>query len=220
MDEPLVCCILPYHTPDYYEQAIECFHNQTYQKRILFSLNTSGWKLPVGTIRNLMIEDAPSGSVIAHLDHDDWSCPTRLAEQVAFLQSTGACIVGYRDMPFYDVRTQQVTFYKQPRQNYALGTSLMYWRSVWEQHPFIETLGDEDAKFEQAVGFDKVQTQSSITICGNFKPSDTTGYPWPRMVARIHPGNTSPKCGARYEKATQELTAAVLACIRAPINVR
>jgi len=97
-----------------------------------------------------------------HFDHDDWSCPTRLAEQVAFLQSSGASIVGYRDMPFYDVRTQRVTFYQQPKPNYALGTSLMYWRSAWEQHPFIETIGDEDEKLQKALGYDKVATQSSV----------------------------------------------------------
>jgi len=203
MDEPLVCCILPYHTTQFYEQAIECFNQQTYSNRILFFLNTSEIKKPVGAIRNQLVEQTPAGSVIAHFDHDDWSCPTRLEEQVALLQSSGASIVGYCDMPFYNVQTQRVTFYRQPNPRYALGTSLMYWRSAWERHPFIEVAGDEDSKFEQAVGFDKVHTQSTL--------------PGPRMVARIHPGNTSPKGGARYEKATPELAAAVLSCLQPSI---
>jgi len=114
-------------------------------------------------------------------------------------------------MPFYDVRTQQVTFYKQPNPRYALGTSLMYWRSVWEQHPFIETIGDEDSKFEYAVGFDKVHTQSSV-----YSPGWQFDYQV-RMVARIHPGNTSPKGGARYEKASPELREAVLSCLKPSI---
>jgi len=217
MDEPLVCCICPTHRTEYLERSQACFDLQTYPNRKLFIFNNSGGAH--GSLRNQVIAQTPAGSIIAHWDDDDWSCPTRLAEQVSFLQSTGANIVGYRDMPFYDVRTQQVTFYKQPNQHYALGTSLMYWRSVWEQHPFIEVAGDEDSKFEHAVGFDKVQTQSSIYT---FEPCGTKELRHnrhsPMMVARIHPGNTSPKGGARYEKATPELRETVLSCLF-PANV-
>jgi len=207
MHDPLVCCICPTHRTEYLEQSQACFEAQTYANRKLFIFNNSGGAH--GSLRNQVIAQTPfvewhpRGCIIAHWDDDDWSCPTRLAEQVAFLQSTGASIVGYRDMPFYDVRTRQVTFYKQPRQNYALGTSLMYWRSVWVEHQFIETAGDEDAKFQQVVGFENVATQSSVNLIAE-----------PRMVARIHPGNTSKKGGARYEKATPELTAAVLSVLR------
>lgn len=214
MDEPLVCCILPYHTLDYYLHAVDCFESQTYQNKQIIQVNTSEMPRIPGMVRNNLIALSPRNCLIAHWDHDDWSCPTRLAEQVAFIQSTGASIVGYRDMPFYEVGTGRVTLYRQPRQNYALGTSLMYWRSAWEQHPFIEVAGDEDSKFEQAVGFDKVATQTSVGPC----PSAywDSGL-FPRMVARIHPGNTSKKGGARYEKATPELEAAVLSCIASSI---
>lgn len=207
MDEPLVCCILPYHLPGFIDQAIACFESQTYANKRLIAVDTSRIGKPVGAIRNNLIEISPKNCLIAHWDHDDWSCPTRIEEQVAFIQSSGASIVGYRDMPFYDVRTQRVTFYRQPNPRYALGTSLMYWRSAWEQHSFIETLGDEDSKFEQAVGFDKVATQSTLG------PGYHLGVRTPAMVARIHAGNTSPKGGARYEKASPELAAAVLSCI-------
>lgn len=204
MDEPLVCCILPYHIPDYFEQAIACFHSQTYTNKQLIAVDTSAMPRIHGLVRNNLIALTPRNCLVAHWDHDDWSCPIRIVEQVAFVQSSGASIVGYRDMPFYDVQTQRVTFYRQPNPHFALGTSLMYWRSVWEQHPFIEVIGDEDSKFQQAVGHANVATESTI--------------PGPRMIARIHAGNTSPKGGARYEKAMPELEAAVKACIL-PCNV-
>lgn len=205
MDEPLVCCILPYHIPGFVAQATACFQSQTYQNKRLISADTSGVHKPVGWIRNNLIAPLPQYCLIAHWDHDDWSCPARLAEQVALIQSSGVSIVGYRDMPFYDVRTQQVTFYRQPQHSYALGTSLMYWRSVWEKQPFIEVLGDEDSKFEEAVGYQHVATASSLDGGS------------PRMVARIHPGNTSPKGGARYEVAKPELAEAVKACLATSI---
>src|SRR5882724_5825722 len=164
MDEPLVCCILPYHIPDYYQQAIECFDSQTYANKQLVAVDTSTMPRVHGLIRNNLIASTPKNCLIAHWDSDDWSCSTRLTEQVTHICGTQASIVGYRDMPFYDVRTHQVTLYKQTNQRYALGTSLMYWRSVWEQHPFIELAGDEDAKFEQDVVFDKVATQSSVDL--------------------------------------------------------
>ena len=205
MDEPLVCCILPYHIPDYFEQAIECFNAQTYANKQLVAVDTSGMPRIHGMVRNNLIALTPRDCLIAHWDHDDWSCPTRIEQQAAFIQETKAKVVAYRDMPFYDVRTRQVTFWKaQPKS--ALGTSLMYWRSTWECTPFIQTAGDEDSKFVDTVGLAHLQTQSTL--------------PGPKMIARIHAKNTSGKGGARYEKATPELTAAVLACIRALIMAR
>ncbi len=221
MDEPLVCCICPTRDrPELFKQALACYHSQTYRnKQITVLDNTHEPKVAIGLLRNRCIAGGGSKpQIIAHWDDDDWSCPTRIAEQVAFIQSSGASIVGYRDMPFYDVQTQRVTFYRQTNPHFALGTSLMYWRSVWEQHPFIEVIGDEDSKFQQAVGHAKVETQSSVQDEWSGPAHAMKKLPFPRMVARIHPGNTSKKGGARYEKATPDLEAAVKACI-APSNL-
>ncbi len=213
MDEPLVCCILPYHIPDYFEQAIQCFESQTYPNKQLIAVDTSAMPRVHGLVRNNLIEQTPRNCLIAHWDHDDWSCPTRLAEQVAFLKASGAAIVAYRDMPFYNVVTGQVTFWKA-RPKSSLGTSLMYYRETWERTPFMTTPGDEDSHFVHAVGESNLETQS--TIWQRYEQTsrdDGLMHIEPRMVARIHPKNTSGKTGARYEKATPELEAAVKACI-------
>jgi hypothetical protein len=189
--EPLVCCILPYHLPTYVDQALSCFHAQTYRRRVLHSLDTSKLSLPIGTIRNMMIRDCPPGSIIAHWDHDDWSDPRRLEQQVAFMLAVGSGVVGYRDMPFYDEVTKQVTLYDSRRPTgYVLGTSLLYRRSVWESLPFPDS-NDEDGAWQRQLGSAAIKSESSL--------------PGPMMIARIHPKNTSPKKGARYHPASLDL---------------
>ncbi len=189
---PLVCCILPYHLPLYVDQALDCYHKQTYPAKILYPFDTSGMtNSKIGTIRNHMIASCPIGSVIAHWDHDDWSDPRRLEQQVAFMEESGSGVVGYRDMPFYDEVTKQVTLYDSRRPTgYVLGTSLLYRRSVWESLPFPDS-NDEDGAWQRQLGSAAIKSQSSL--------------PGPMMIARIHPRNTSPKKGARYHPASPDL---------------
>lgn len=189
--EPLVCCILPYHMVTYVDTALSCFQAQTYPNKLLHSLDTSKLSLPIGTIRNMMIRDCPPNSIIAQFDHDDWSDPRRLEQQVAFMLAVGSGVVGYRDMPFYDEVTKQVTLYDSRRPTgYVLGTSLLYRRSVWEALPFPDS-NDEDGAWQRQLGSAAIKSQSSL--------------PGPMMIARIHPKNTSPKKGARYHPASPDL---------------
>jgi hypothetical protein len=162
-------------------------------------LDTASLKLPIGTIRNRMIRECPGGSIIAQFDHDDWSDPRRIESQVAFMLESGSGVVGYRDMPFYDEVTKQVTLYDSRRPTgYVLGTSLLYRRSVWEALPFPDS-NDEDGAWQRQLGSAAIKSQSSL--------------PGPMMIARIHPRNTSPKKGARYHPADHELEKRVKACI-------
>jgi glycosyltransferase involved in cell wall biosynthesis len=160
----------------------------------------------IGALRNAAIQnimDSMLGKdvdMIAHFDDDDWSCPTRLAEQVAFLQASGKDVVGYSDMAFYDVTKDKVTLYTSHDQKYVLGTSLLYRRALWESLPFPD-MNDEDVAWLRQVGAARIGRQPSVFM----------GVV--RMVATIHKGNTSAKKGARYQKASPELDAAVRACI-------
>ena len=182
---------MPYHLPEYVDQALGCFHTQTYPNKVLAPLDTSKMPLPIGTLRNLIIRDTPPGCVIAHWDRDDWSDPRRLEQQVEFMLAVGSGVVGYRDMPFYDEVTKQVTLYDSRRPTgYVLGTSLLYRRSVWEALPFPDS-NDEDGAWQRQLGSAAIKSQSSL--------------PGPMMIARIHPKNTSPKKGARYHPASPDL---------------
>jgi len=144
--------------------------------------------------------------IIIHFDDDDWSHPNRIAEQVALLQSSGADVVGYREMLFWRERSfngvtmpegytkpisenpGEAWLYRSTNRSYALGTSLAYWRKTWERKPFPATSYGEDLQFCTGL---KVVGVTSV-----YDPSDihTKAHGvmlQPRMIARIHAGNTS-----------------------------
>lgn len=184
----------------------------------------------IGTLRNLANSLAKSG-IICHWDSDDWSHPNRIAEQVALLQSSGADCVGYREMLFWDRnwrihcaecgtrgRSGQIWcecgseqfaatggeswLYSHPMPTYALGTSLCYWRHVWEASPFIDgnqedwhfihkvrTVGVSSLPMEGPAFTDPTWGRNAYYECAN-----------PRMVASIHGGNTCSKIEAACDE--------------------
>src|SRR5262249_46637430 len=116
----------------------------------------------VGMLRNLAASDAHEADILIHWDDDDYSHPNRIAEQVALLQSSGAECVGYREMLFCDTRLaefreSEYTFQLRPRNEawiykhghpkYCLGTSMCYWREVWERRPFPDRTVGEDGEW-------------------------------------------------------------------------
>jgi len=174
-------------------------------------------KLPLGALRNLAIERAIGSikaDIIIHYDDDDYSHPNRIAEQVAFLQSSGAAVVGYNQMLFWnkwghrievpdpeDVsKTMWVNsfdnrglveawLYTGPAHQ-PLGTSLCYWRSTWESHRFDDRKhAGEDSDFLARVGHRRVKS------CSSLGPSGGTPFPYdlPRMIATVHGANTQQK---------------------------
>lgn len=213
-----VCCITP--TADRQTmtaRAIDCFISQTHEDKRLIVLDTGtqpfgndyGWwknishvRVPppaatLGELRNLCIELAGECDLIAHFDDDDWSHPNRLAEQVELIESTGADIVGYRDMLFYDSSEAKANgigltlpkdalwLYTAGRSNNHMGcgTSYMYRRSVWEKRPFPAVTVREDETFLYRIPVEKRMFVSSLG-------SSIQQYREPRMIAEIHGANT------------------------------
>lgn len=167
--------------------------------------------LPIGTLRNQAAKHALSFGraldIFVHFDDDDWSHPNRITEQVALLQASGADVVGYSEMLFWwEVRTTReephaVTFNpgeawlytntKPP--GYALGTSLCYWRKTWEAHHFpSETQGVEEhwLREKRVHSVTAFYPAVSPTMVGG-STAKTVDLREPRMIARIHAGNTS-----------------------------
>lgn len=152
-----------------------------------------GERKTIGYLRNranaaAAERDAP---ILIHWDDDDWSHPNRIAEQVALLQSSEADCVGYREMLFWQEkipgkigiepginqmeRPGEAWLYSNRDPRYCLGTSLCYWRKTWERKPFEATSQGEDERF----------TTGLKCFGSDF------GREQPRMIARIHAGNTS-----------------------------
>ena len=208
--DPLVCAImLTRDRPAMAARAVESFRRQTYENKTLLLYNngdsdeiecgcsaeafhvkilgTHG--LSIGILRNaanaFRTGYHPNGpDIIVHWDDDDWSHPNRIADQVALLQRSGADAVGYREMLFWRDEIKQAWLFTGATPNYALGTSLCYWRKTWQRRPFLnETQGVEEKWCADL----KVVSVSAMSYHG--KPEHIPVEP--RMIASIHGGNTS-----------------------------
>jgi len=152
------------------EQAIRCYERQTYPHRELVIVEDAG---TVGAKRNMACSRA-RGEIIIHWDDDDLFAPTRIEDQVKRLQETGKQITGYRSLLFWDGR--QMTRYRSANPRYALGVSLCYRKEWWRGRAFPDVNVGEDNKL--------VELSVHEIVC-----VEDGG----QIVARIHPGNTSPK---------------------------
>lgn len=196
-------------------QAVEAFRRQTYQNKKLLVWNSGTqlhdegltgpdqWQVrstnpagdTIGQLRNSAIryalEQIRYAEIIVTFDDDDISHPNRIAEQIQLLQSSGADVVGYSEALFWREPflgapggPGQAWRYTSRNANKPLGTSLCYWRRTWERKPFQATSHGEDDKFLAGL---KVLSLSSRDC--DWSELSPEGHP--RMVCRIHPGNTS-----------------------------
>lgn len=211
MSEPTVCAVmLTRDRPELAARAVECFRRQTYERKSLVCLDTGEqphallhvqtnympkWRGQcIGFLRNGINALAGNADILVHWDDDDWSAPTRIAEQVAHLQESGADMVGYREMIFW--RTAQdggeAFHYVNGNPGAALGTSMCYWRRTWERVKFPNLHVGEDLIWTcnlTAAGM-KVRGVSSIVSAGPPRPDGLIPAN-ARMVATIHGANTT-----------------------------
>ena len=189
---------------EYARKAVACFNAQDYSgsiMRLIIYDSREEWRglsnPTIGQLRNeankLSDED-----IIVHWDDDDYSHPSRISEQVALLQSSGAQCVGYSDLLFWrEPGTQtgiasgcrkcgytpcrcpgEAWLYTSPGPKPSPpGTTLCYTREFWIRNPFPATSQGEELRFLSQA---KCVSVSSIGADGT-----------PRMIARIHSGNTS-----------------------------
>ena len=197
---------VPVDTSDLPERAIEgCW--------IKTNATTCNGKRTIGELRNAAnsFVAAQGIDIMAHFDSDDWSHPNRIAEQVRFLQSSGAGCVGYNEMLFWreqylvkngmavpveptrnpveysdGIAMGQAWLYRHPSDRYALGTSLCYWASAWNQRPFRHINVGEDKDWINGVDTRGVTSLGRMIGPGEFDYSAE-----PRMIARIHSHNTT-----------------------------
>lgn len=243
MSEPLVCAVmLTKDRPAMAKRAIEAFRAQTYKKARLVGVDTTivaSFPKPnreldpdigvfhypgmrgstIGALRNkvpsVLAQSENPPDIYIHWDDDDWSHPNRIEEQVALLQSSGADVVGYREMLFWRSGPAAASVTGQiasvPRNSgapeepgeawlfrscsakpYALGTSLCYWRKTWERKPFPKRVQPHNPSVNWG--------EDTAWIKGlNLVEGDSYGaienrevIMHPPMIASIHGGNTSP----------------------------
>lgn len=127
---------------------------------------------PIGSKRNKGCELA-RGDAIAFFDDDDFSSPGRVADQVARMEATGKPVTGYHTLRFTDGRRWWQYYL---RDEYALGTTLMFRKDFWQTHRFPDIQIGEDTDFT-----DRVFEDMATADAGDF------------MFATIHEGNASPR---------------------------
>lgn len=191
---PLVTCLcLTRNRRAWLPAAIRAFQLQTYQPRELLIVADSeqdgrdlvpvqnSWirfvalpkQLLIGEKRNAGAEHAAGSSILLHWDDDDWSNPGRIEDQVARLVESGKAVTGYHSAKFTNGRNW---WHYSGAPQYALGSSLCYWREWWRAHPFRAMQVSEDAVFA-----------TQATQVGQLVSVDAQDFLW----ASVHDGNTS-----------------------------
>jgi len=207
-----VCCVMLVNgRPEMVRRAVESFKAQDYldaslviwstgpreefceyedESQCIMVVHTPDF-VSIGRSRNEANEWAglllcPDVDLFAHWDSDDWSHPKRLTEQVALLEHTGANVVGYREVLFYDQRPGQFCgawTYRGRNPSWPVGASMMYRREVWERFPFpLHNIG-EDTRWLQSGKLGKIHAVPSTW--------NASGPMEPRMICGIHGENTS-----------------------------
>ncbi len=213
MSEPLVCAImLTRDRPEMAARAVRSFREQTYRRKQLLIYNTGRELLinlypkenqvveslhcSIGELRNAAVLYC-GADIIMHMDDDDVSHPNRIAEQVAFLQSSGADVVGYDEVLFWRegasyLRNSEAWLWSNNcvPNRHAPGTSLCYWRKYWERHPFADlpTNSESTSEYHKFLQDAKLATMTSLTGRGDSIAGDYDVQP--RIVASIHGSNT------------------------------
>lgn len=180
-------------------QALACFQAQTYEPKWLLIIDDaddpsfpiwpvfpnvryclSSKSLTIPEKRNLaagMIE-AP---YICHFDSDDHSEPTRISDQVRLLEESGRSVCGFHSLLFYEEQSGRAYKYLGDHL-YSLGTSLMYLKSWWKDHPFRPGHPDVNVGEDNAFVREARERDQLIAVDGG-----------QLMVARTHSANTSPR---------------------------
>lgn len=111
------------------------------------------------------------GEVIVTWDDDDWYAPNRITDQVTRLVESGKSMTGYHTILFFD--GTMASRYSNPP-NYCTGTSQVYTKAFWRDHPFSA----KDVGYDNDLGL--AAASDRIAVDG-----------WQMVVARIHGQNVS-----------------------------
>jgi len=171
MSTPLVCCVcLTADRQRLTDRAARSFLAQTYENRelLIYDNGREAYQLPgldreqsrkiivcrvdhragvtIPRLRNEANGIASGADVIAHWDSDDWSHQERLAVQ---MQSIRHHATGFSNMLFFDSREGKGNAWEYIYQDHrlVLGSSLMYWRPVWEVNAFNEAKLEGEEKW-------------------------------------------------------------------------
>lgn len=161
-----VSCIMPAaNRPEYMSKAINNYLSQDYINKELIILddgkNLVSSLIPdhpgitykccsnfgsLGNKRNLKCEKS-SGSIIIHMDDDDWYANDWISNQVNELLNSEADICGLNQIQFFSSTLNKYWMTKNlnSKKPWLSGATLAYWKSFWLTHPFGDhEIGEDD----------------------------------------------------------------------------
>ncbi|MEA3061813.1 MAG: hypothetical protein QOJ94_1594 [Sphingomonadales bacterium] len=131
----------------------------------------------LGDKRNRLCELA-RGDILLHWDDDDWHSPDRIARQLAAIDAHAADICGLDRVIFLSDDGEQAWDYVYGgRERWVCGGSMAYRRAFWERHRFPALRSGEDTRWIFGATGAAIHAMDAPDL----------------FVARVHPGNTSPK---------------------------
>jgi glycosyltransferase involved in cell wall biosynthesis len=102
----------------------------------------------IGARRNIAAWTA-TGSIIVHMDSDDFYSPVWITKSVRALCDSGKQVVGLSRAYFYQAQSNKLYLFESEEgaQLYICGATLCYWRTWWEANPFQDIQPGEDTIF-------------------------------------------------------------------------
>lgn len=175
MLKPLISCVMPTaNRPQYVSHAIKVFLSQSYENKNLFILDDGQFpSIDKSLIDNLWYQniyykyigpkrrsipvkrntlcDMATGTIIAHLDDDDWSSINRLLYQYETMMHKGAEVTGFNKALLFDERSLAMYRYSGAP-FYAVGGTLMFTKAHWLTNKFDEMIarGSDDDLVERS----------------------------------------------------------------------
>lgn len=183
MSKPLVTVITPttHDRTEFNTRIRDIVRSQDYPN-IEHSFDYGGGT--IGEKRNRLCEIA-NGTIILHMDSDDFYTPQWVSESVEALASSGADIVGLSSAKFHDEVTNKVWVYDYPLHSNLHGATLCYYKSFWEQHKFTNNQIGEDSMFtsrQKLFSHGYIDGFTATIHAGNTCQKNTSGDRWRRIT--------------------------------------
>lgn len=141
-------------------------------------------KYTVGAKRNIACKNA-HGTIIIHMDDDDWYAQNWIDIQVETLLKSPADICGLDQLFFYEILTGNCWKYTYPTnaRKWVAGATMAYYKSFWNKRPFRNIQVGEDNLFVWRRGvrvYPHAHLDAFISILhsGNTSPKYTDNYLW------------------------------------------
>ncbi|MEO6949661.1 MAG: glycosyltransferase family A protein [Ginsengibacter sp.] len=204
-ESPMVSCIMPtYNRRAFVPYAIQYFLRQDYPQKELIIIDDGTDKIEdivpensliryyrlenkisVGAKRNFCNNES-KGDIIMHWDDDDWYSSKRISYQMNALLKEQSEICGINNLLYLDLLNKNAYMYVyQPGQRtWLAGSSMCYFKRLWENNKFDEINVGEDGLFIWRVSSKQITVLSDITISihtihdNNVCPKNPTEKSW------------------------------------------